>query len=168
MFRIYALPTGAMLIAGTYIKIRIIQYLLNKATSAKRNSFGYQIIRIDDLIFFEEAVTFLSTPLILMQLIRILFPVMKELLGNVVFSAIMETLAAFALVHRAMGGLGIAAVRQVQSTYKYSQPHAALNNSNDFVSFPPGYFASNFIILLFALEQEDWCIVFVALLFPCL
>ena len=157
-----------MLIAGTYIKIRIIQYLLNKATSAKRNSFGYQIIRIDDLIFFEEAVTFLSTPLILMQLIRILFPVMKELLGNVVFSAIMETLAAFALVHRAMGGLGIAAVRQVQSTYKYSQPHAALNNSNDFVSFPPGYFVSNFIILLFALEQEDWCIVFVALLFPCL
>ena len=116
MFRIFALPTGAMLIAGTYIKIRIIQCLLNKATNAKPNSIGNQILRIDDLIFFEEAVTFLSTPLILMQLIRILFPVMKEVLGNVVFSAIMETLAAFALVHRAMGGLGIAAVRQVQST----------------------------------------------------
>ena len=116
MFRIFALPTGAMLVAGTYIKIRIIQCLLNKATNAKPNSIGNQILRIDDLIFFEEAVTFLSTPLILMQLIRILFPVMKEVLGNVVFSAIMETLAAFALVHRAMGGLGIAAVRQVQST----------------------------------------------------
>ena len=116
MLRIFALPTGAMLVAGTYIKIRIIQCLLNKATNAKPNSIGNQILRIDDLIFFEEAVTFLSTPLILMQLIRILFPVMKEVLGNVVFSAIMETLAAFALVHRAMGGLGIAAVRQVQST----------------------------------------------------
>ena len=122
MFRIFALPTGAMLVAGTYIKISIIQCLLNKATNAKPNSIGNQILRIDDLIFFEEAVTFLSTPLISMQLIGILFPihimfpVMKEVLGNVVFSAIMETLAAFALVHRAMGGLGIAAVRQVQST----------------------------------------------------
>ena len=116
MLRFFALPTGAMLIAGTYIKIRIIQYLLNKATSAKRNSVGNQIIRIDDLIFFEEAVTFLSAPLILMQLIRILFPLIKEVLGNIMFSAIMETLAAFALVHRAMGGTGIAAVRRVQRT----------------------------------------------------
>ena len=71
------------------------------------------MLRVDDLIFFEETVTLLTAPLILLQLIRMLFPITKEVLGNVWFNAVMETLAAFTLVHRAIGGLGIAAVRQV-------------------------------------------------------
>ena len=61
--------------------------------------------------------TLLTAPLILMQLIRILFPITKEVLGNVGFSAVMETLIAFTLVYRAIGGLGIAAVRQVYGVY---------------------------------------------------
>ena len=116
IFRIFqhiAFHIGVMLVAGTFIKIRIIQYLLSKENSTKTNSIGPKIISIDNLILFQEAVTLLTALLILMQLIRILCPFMKEALGNIVFSSVLQNLACFTVMHRAIGGLGIAAVRQV-------------------------------------------------------
>ena len=92
---------------GTYIKFRIIQYLQNVTVTNT-------VIHVDDLILFEQKVNLINAPLIFMQLLRILFPFfMKDILGNIVFVSLWASIGAFALFHRAIGGLGIAGVRQV-------------------------------------------------------
>ena len=95
------------MVIGTYIKFRIIQYLQNVTVTNT-------VIHVDDLILFEHKVNLINAPLIFMQLLRILFPFfMKEILGNIVFVSLWGSLGAFALFHRAIGGFGIAGVRQV-------------------------------------------------------
>ena len=99
--------------AGTYINFKIIEYLLSTKPSSIPFSVSSQLIRVDDLIIFEQKVNLVCTPLILWQLLRLLFPFMKEVLGNTVIVSIMETCGVFAMLHRAIGGFGIAGVRQV-------------------------------------------------------
>ena len=96
-----------MLVIGTYIKLRIIQYLQSVTVTNT-------VIHVDDLILFEHKVNLINAPLIFMQLLRILFPFfMKEVLGNIVFVTLWASIGSFALFHRAIGGIGIAGVRQV-------------------------------------------------------
>ena len=94
------------MLIGTYIKFKMIQYL----TSIKRSS--NTLISVDDLILFEQKVNLISAPLILMQMLRIMFP-LKEILGNLLFCSFWAVLQMLVLFHRAIGGLGIAGVRQV-------------------------------------------------------
>ena len=94
---------------GTCIKFRIIQYLQNVTVTNT-------VIHVDDLILFEHQVNLINAPLIFMQLLRILFPFfMTDILGNIVFVSLWASLGSFALFHRAIGGFGIAGVRQVHS-----------------------------------------------------
>ena len=100
---------GLMLIIGTFIKARIIHYLMlprSKSTSTT--------IQLDDLILFEQKVNLINGLLIFAQLLRLLFPTsMREILGNTAFCSAWVALVIFALFHRAIGGFGIAVVRQV-------------------------------------------------------
>ena len=71
-------------------------------------------IQLDDLILFEQKVNLINGPLIFAQLLRLLFPTcMRKILGNTVFCSAWAALAMFTLFHRAIGGFGIAVVRQV-------------------------------------------------------
>ena len=100
--------SGLVLIAGTYIKFKIIQYLQRR--SIRTNI----VIHVDDLILFEQKVNLINGPLILLQLLRILFPFwMKDILGNIEFCTVWAAFANIAILYRAIGGLGIAGVRQV-------------------------------------------------------
>ena len=113
----YAFSTGIVLIVGTYIKIRIFQCLQGANTRTKIP------IRIDDLILFEQKVNLINAPLILSQLLRILFPFwMKDIFGHIEVCCIWFVLAATALFYRAIGGLGIAGVRQVLLYVFYTIP----------------------------------------------
>ena len=98
-----------MLLTGTYVKFKIIRYLqsVKKSTDA--------ILEVDDLALFEQRVNFFAAPLILMQVIRLIFP-LKQILGNIWFCSFWFSFNMFVLFHRAIGGLGIAGVRQVICT----------------------------------------------------
>ena len=106
-------PTVIMWIAGTYINMKIIQYLFDSKPTHAPYSSSSQLIRIDDLIIFEQRVNLICSPLILCQILLLLFPhFMEGVLENTVVISIVETCGAFAVFHRAIGGLGIAGVRQ--------------------------------------------------------
>ena len=104
-----------MWIAGTYINFKIIEYLQSSNPSPIPFSSNSQLIRVDDLIIFEQKVNLVCSPIMLWQLLRLLSPFMKHLLGNSPIISIMETCGVFAVFHRAIGGFGIAVVRQVIS-----------------------------------------------------
>ena len=129
-----------MWIAGTYINMKIIQYLLDSKPTHAPYSRSSQLIRIDDLIIFEQRVNLVCSPLILCQILLLLFPhFMEGVLENAVIVSIVETCGAFAVFHRAIGGLGIAGVRQALSAFQ-------VRNMLSDPFFPQtGYFASNFI-----------------------
>ena len=66
------------------------------------------------MILFEQFVNLINGSIILIQLIHLLFPsYTREKLGNIVFGSIWSALLAVGTYHRAIGGLGIAVVRQV-------------------------------------------------------
>ena len=98
-----------MLLTGTYVKFKILRYLqsVKKSTDA--------ILEVDDLVMFEQRVNLVAAPLIFMQVIRLIFP-LKEILGNIWFCSIWYSFHMLVLFHRAIGGLGIAGVRQVICT----------------------------------------------------
>ena len=113
----YAFSTGIVLVVGTYIKFRIFQCLQGASTRSKIP------LRIDDLILFEQKVNLLNAPLILLQLLRILFPFwMKNIFGNIEFCCVWFVFAITAMYFRAIGGLGIAGVRQVLLYVFYTKP----------------------------------------------
>ena len=102
--------TGIMLIIGTYIKLKIVQYL-------QSNRISNTIIQVDDLILFEHRVNFINGPVIIMQLLCFWFPItMTKVLGNIMFSSLFGVCGKLALFHRAIGGLGIAGVRYAHIT----------------------------------------------------
>ena len=108
-----------MWMAGTYINIKIIQYLLDSKPTYAPYSSSSQLIRIDDLIIFEQRVNLICSPLILCQLMLLLFPhFMEGVLENTAIISVVETCGAFAVFHRAIGGLGIAGVRQALSAFQ--------------------------------------------------
>ena len=75
---------------------------------------------MDDLILFEQKVNLINGPLIFAQLLRLFFPTpMREILGNTAFCSSWVALAMFALFHRAIGGFGIAVVRQVLLCFSF-------------------------------------------------
>ena len=98
--------TALSLIIGTYVKFKMIQYLQTRDRSTNTT------IQVDDLVLAEQKVNLVNGPLILMQLILILFPSCgKDILGNIPFCFGFAVLSSCALFHRAAGGLGIAVVR---------------------------------------------------------
>ena len=100
--------TGLVLIVGTFVKLRTIQYLRHTRRSTSTT------IQVDDLVLFEQLVNSINGPIIFIQLVHILFPsYTRELLGNIVFCSIWSALMAIGTFHRAIEGFGIAAVRQV-------------------------------------------------------
>ena len=104
--------TGLVLIVGTFVKLRTIQYLRHTRRSTSTT------IQVDDLVLYEQLVNSINGPIIFIQLVHILFPsYTRELLGNIVFSSIWSALMAIGIFHRAIVGFGIAAVRQVHSLY---------------------------------------------------
>ena len=136
-----------MLIVGTFIKVRIIHYLLQPRSKSTSTT-----IQLDDLILFEQEVNLINGLLIFAQLLPLFFPSsMREILGNTVFCSSWVALAMFALFHRAIGGFGIALVRQVM----------LISCTCDYISkaltFPQiGFCVSSFITLSSELEQKHW------------
>ena len=101
---------GIMFIVGTFIMIRTIQYLKHKDTSTSNT------VQLDDIILFEQFVNLINGSIILIQLIHLLFPsYTREKFGNIVFGSIWSALMAVGIFHRAIGGFGIAVVRQVDN-----------------------------------------------------
>lgn len=99
-----------MLIVGTFIKLRMVQYL--RGTKRSTNT----TIQVDDMVLFEQIVNAINGPLIMLLIVRILFPYnTKGIMGNIIFCYIWGIFAGFAFAHRAIGGFGIAFVRQVLS-----------------------------------------------------
>ena len=99
--------------------MKIIQYMLDTKPTYLPCSRSSQLIRIDDLIIFEQRVNLICSPLILCQLALLLFPqLMQGVLQNTVIISIVETCGAFAVINRAIGGLGIAGVRQALSAFQ--------------------------------------------------
>ena len=97
--------TGLALISGTYIEWKIIQYL--KSTTTPKTD-------IDELILFEQMVNLICLPFILMQLTWTLFPAaFADIFSNAVVCVALEAFISVVVFHRAIGGLGIAIVRQV-------------------------------------------------------
>ena len=97
-----------MFIVGTFVKTSMIRFLKQRKSSTRTT------LQVDDLVLFEQLVNLINGPLILMQLAHILFPsYTQQVLGNIVFCSSWSTLMAIGLFHRAIGGLGIAVVRQV-------------------------------------------------------
>ena len=97
-----------MLIVGTNIKFKIIQYLRTR----RRCNVGIIIVDVDEMILFEHLINLLNIPIILLQLLRILFPIsITRVLGNMASCFIIEVIGSFVIFHRSIGGLGIAAVR---------------------------------------------------------
>ena len=97
-----------MLLVGTFVKFRMVQYL--RGTKRSTNT----TIQVDDMVLFEQIVNAVNGPLILILIVRILFPFYtKEILGRTTFCYIWGIFAALAFAHRAIGGFGIAFVRQV-------------------------------------------------------
>ena len=73
---------------------------------------------MDDLVLFEQLVNSVNGMTILLQLIHLLIPsYTEELLGNIAFCSIWSFFVALCMFHRAIGGLGIAAVRQVSNVH---------------------------------------------------
>ena len=66
--------TGLLLIVGTHVKFKIIQYLLTR----RKCSVG--VINVDDIILFEHLINLLNIPIVLVQLLRILFPLSGAIL----------------------------------------------------------------------------------------
>ena len=151
-----------MWIAGTYINMKIIQYLLDSRPTHAPYSSSSQLIRIDDLIIFEQRVNLICSPLILCQILLLLFPhFMEGVLENAVIVSIVETCGAFAVFHRAIGGLGIAGVRQALSAFQ-------VRNTLSDPFFPrTGYFASNSITSSFKSGQRNWSTLSVELHLHC-
>ena len=97
-----------MFLLGTFIELRMIKYL--KGTKRSTNT----TIQVDDMVLFEQIVNSVNGPLILAQIVHLLFPsYTQEMFGNIIFCSIWETISKFALSHRAIGGFGIVVVRQV-------------------------------------------------------
>ena len=106
MSRFSVFPTGIVLLVGTRVKFKIIQYLL----VSRRCNVG--VINVDDIILFEHLINLLNIPVILLQLLRILFPApIRLVFGNIQMVSVIEIIGSFTLFHRAIGGLGIATVR---------------------------------------------------------
>ena len=98
--------TGLLLIVGTHVKFKIIRCLRIR----RRSTVG--VVNVDDIILFEHLINLLNIPIILTQLLRIMFPIPIRLaFGNMLSCSLIEAVGSFALFHRAIGGLGIAAVR---------------------------------------------------------
>ena len=73
------------------------------------------MINVDELILFEQKVNLLNGPVIVVQLLRIVVPAPSNgVFRHSALCVTMETAAAFAVLYRAIGGLGIALVRQVR------------------------------------------------------
>ena len=89
---------------GTYVQWKTITYLDIRKRAKVNKSY------IDELILFEQRVNSLNGPFILMQLLALVIPVKIE---NSVLCVVMEVILALTLFHRALGGAGIAGVRQV-------------------------------------------------------
>ena len=60
--------TGLLLIVGTHVKFKIIQCLRTR----RRCSVG--VINVDDIILFEHLINLLNIPIVLAQMLRVLFP----------------------------------------------------------------------------------------------
>ena len=100
--------TGLMFIMGTFIKLRMIQHL--KCTPRSTST----TIQIDDMVLFEQIVNAINGPLILVQIAHVLFSsYTRVIFGNIVFCSIWTAFSSITLIHRAIGGFGIAIVRQV-------------------------------------------------------
>ena len=70
------------------------------------------MVELDDLVFLEHIVNSLNFPIILIQLMSILFPKQsKVVMGSKEFCFIYFILYTFLSTYRAIGGLGIAGVR---------------------------------------------------------
>ena len=70
------------------------------------------MVELDDLVFLEHIVNSLNFPIILIQLMSILFPKQsKVVMGSKEFSFIYFIVYTFLPTYRAIGGLGIAGVR---------------------------------------------------------
>ena len=73
------------------------------------------MINVDELILFEQKVNLLNGPVIAVQLLRVVVPApLNGVFRHSALCVTMETAASFAVLHRAIGGLGIALVRQVR------------------------------------------------------
>ena len=97
-----------MFIIGTFVKLRMIRYLKHTRKSTSTT------VQVDDLVLFEQFVNLINGPIIVIQFVHILFPsYTKDKLGNIIFCSIWSGLMAIGTFQRAIGGFGIAAVRQV-------------------------------------------------------
>ena len=101
--------TGLAFIAGTYIECTAIWYL--QFLQREKISKSY----IDELILFEQRVNTLNGLFILLQMLAIIIPAttFRNIAANYVFCIITEVLLSLPIIHRAIGGVGIAGIRQV-------------------------------------------------------
>ena len=103
------LKAGVAFIVGTYIECSAIWYL--QYLQRKKISKSY----IDELILFQQRVNMLNGPFILLQMLAIIIPAatVGYIAANAVFCVIAEVVFSLPIIHRAVGGVGIAGIRQV-------------------------------------------------------
>ena len=94
---------------GTIVKLGIVQYLRRKKRKSTRT-----IVQVDELVYFEHMLNVVNGPLILLQILQLLIPAYTQMVfGNLVFCSVWGFFAQFGIIHRAIGGLGIAATRVI-------------------------------------------------------